>query len=70
MTVNEKGGPGSTRAQGDAGGAPKDKKLVDLVRAALVDPNLHTDARMNLRRAIIKILGGPGGAAGRGPRLR
>jgi hypothetical protein len=36
--------------------ADEDKQLVDLVSAALVDPNLHTDVRMRLCREITEIL--------------
>jgi hypothetical protein len=35
---------------------PEDKQLVDLVTAALVDPNIHTDARMRLYEEITELL--------------
>jgi hypothetical protein len=35
---------------------PEDKQLVDLVTAALVDPNIHTDTRMRLHEQITEIL--------------
>lgn len=56
MTVNEKG---ETVAAGDQCVdrlEGEDKRLVDLVTAALVDPNLHTAARMRLHREITEIL--------------
>jgi hypothetical protein len=56
MTVNEEGANVSTHVRPEARLASKDKKRVDLVKAALVDPNLHTDARMRLQRAITKLL--------------
>jgi hypothetical protein len=34
----------------------EDRQLVDLVAAALVDPNLHTDLRMRLARQIGELL--------------
>jgi hypothetical protein len=34
----------------------EDRGLVDLLRAVLVDPNLHTDRRMRLHREISAIL--------------
>jgi len=34
----------------------EDKQLVDLVTAVLVDPNIHTDARMRLDQQISEIL--------------
>ena len=37
---------------------PKDKQLVDLVTAALVDPNIHTDTRMRLHEEITESLRG------------
>jgi len=37
--------------------------LVDQVAAALVDPNLHTDARMRLAEQIVALLGATGAAA-------
>jgi hypothetical protein len=36
----------------------EDGKLVDLVTAALVDPNLHTDTRMHISNQITEILRG------------
>jgi hypothetical protein len=36
--------------------APEDRELVDLLRAVLVDPNLHTDRQMRLHREISAIL--------------
>jgi len=33
-----------------------DRRLVDLVAAELVDPNLHTDTRMHLHHEITEIL--------------
>jgi hypothetical protein len=46
----------------------EDGKLLDLVRSALVDPNLHTDLRMRLHSEITELLKsthehmhGPGG---------
>ena len=36
--------------------APEDRDLVDLLRAVLVDPNLHTDRRMRLHREIGGVL--------------
>jgi uncharacterized protein (UPF0147 family) len=36
----------------------EDKQLVDLVTAALVDPNIHTDARMRLHEEITELLRG------------
>jgi hypothetical protein len=36
--------------------APQDRELVDLLRAVLVDPNLHTDRRMRLHRKISAVL--------------
>ncbi|MGP0034349.1 MAG: hypothetical protein ACLP4R_07205 [Solirubrobacteraceae bacterium] len=34
----------------------EDRKLIDLVTAALVDPNIHTDARMRLYEDITEIV--------------
>lgn len=34
----------------------EDRQLVDLVAAALVDPNLHTDLRLRLHREITELL--------------
>jgi hypothetical protein len=34
----------------------EDRELVDLLRAVLVDPNLHTDRRMRLHREISAVL--------------
>jgi len=34
-----------------------DRKLIDLVTAALVDPNIHTDTRMRLYEEITEIVG-------------
>ena len=36
--------------------AAEDRELVDLLRAVLVDPNLHTDRRMRLHREISAVL--------------
>jgi|SRR5579862_5295752 len=36
--------------------ADEDRKLVDLVMAVLVDPNLHTDTRMRLQHEITTLL--------------
>jgi hypothetical protein len=36
----------------------EDGKLVDLVTAALVDPNLHTDTRMHIANRITELLRG------------
>ena len=36
--------------------AGEDKQLVDLVATLLVDPNIHTDARMRLHREIADVL--------------
>jgi hypothetical protein len=36
--------------------APEDRDLVDLLRAVLTDPNLHTDRRMRLHREIRVVL--------------
>jgi hypothetical protein len=36
--------------------SPEDGQLVDVVAAALVDPNLHTDTRMRLRHEITQVL--------------
>jgi hypothetical protein len=36
--------------------ADEDRELVELLRAVLVDPNLHTDRRMRLHREISAIL--------------
>lgn len=47
MTLNE---PPTMHLDGD------DKRLVDLVTAVLVDPNLHTDTRMRLDHEITEIL--------------
>jgi len=47
MTQNQ---PSKPRLEGE------DKQLVDLVSAVLVDPNLHTDARMRLDQEITHIL--------------
>ncbi len=33
-----------------------DRKLIDLVTAALVDPNIHTDARMRLYEDITEVV--------------
>ena len=35
---------------------PEERQLVDLVRAALVDPTIHTDVRMRLYQEITQIL--------------
>jgi hypothetical protein len=35
---------------------PEDRQLVDLVTAALVDPNIHTDTRMRLCEEITELL--------------
>ena len=37
---------------------PEDQKLVDLLGAVLVDPNLHTDTRLRLHQQITEILRG------------
>ena len=34
----------------------EDRRLVDLVTAVLVDPNVHTDLRMRLHREITEVL--------------
>jgi hypothetical protein len=47
MTPNE---PGKPPLVGE------DRQLVDLVTAVLVDPNIHTDARMRLDQQITEIL--------------
>ena len=36
--------------------ASEDQKLVDLLRDALVDPNLHTDTRLRLYQDIVEML--------------
>lgn len=36
--------------------SPEDGKLVDLVTAALTDPNLHTDTRMRISNEIRELL--------------
>lgn len=59
MTVNEDGETMSTQDKPDTRLAGNDKQLVDLLTAALVDPNLHTDVRMRLHRAISEILATP-----------
>jgi len=51
----------------------EDKQLVDLVTAALVDPNIHTDTRMRLCEEITELLRGAhdgphGGVAADQPR--
>ena len=43
-------------AQNSAQVSREDGKLVDLVTAALVDPNLHTDTRMRLQYELTEIL--------------
>jgi uncharacterized protein (UPF0147 family) len=35
---------------------PHDRKFIDLVTAALVDPNIHTDVRMRLYEEITEIV--------------
>jgi hypothetical protein len=59
----------SERSAGQPGHA--DRQLVDLVGAALVDPNMHTDMRMRLHRELTELLSrahedlhGSGGGAG------
>ena len=47
MTQNQ---PSKPRLEGE------DKQLVDLVTTVLVDPNIHTDARMRLDQQISEIL--------------
>ncbi len=59
MTANQQ--------KGTAPGA--DHQLVDLVRAALVDPNIHTDTRMHICNQILELLRthGPAGSAAHRP---
>ena len=45
----------NTEAKTEKLGA-EDGKLVDLVRAAFVDPNLHTDTRMHIAHRITEVL--------------
>ncbi len=37
----------------------EDQRVVDLVNAALVDPNLHTDLRLQLHERIAELLEAP-----------
>jgi len=49
--------------------APRaDHQLVDLVRTALVDPNIHTDTRMQICNQIVELLRTHGSASSAAPR--
>ena len=56
MTANENSGPVPAGAEPDRRLEGEDKRLVDLVTAVLVDPNVHTDVRMRLHREIAEAL--------------
>ncbi len=59
MIVNEDGATLSARDEPATRLAGEDKRLVDLLTAVLVDPQLHTDTRMRLHREISEILQTP-----------
>ena len=68
MTVNEDGETVSTQDKPDTHLVGEDQHLVDLLTAALVDPNVHTDVRMRLHRTISEILATPDRAVEGGSR--